>query len=585
MLPLRAKQVLSMLTRDRVRLDADVYAPEAPGPWPVLLMRQPYGRAIASTVVYAHPSWYAAQGYMVVIQDVRGRGSSEGEFRLFDSEIEDGEDAVSWAAQLPNSSGQVGMYGFSYQGMTQLFAAVNQPPALKTICPAMVAYDLYQDWAYEGGAFCLQTNLAWALQLSAETVRRQGDRPSYQRLYEAARQLPFGQSVPVDPEILRSLDSQSFYHQWLQQSQPSEYWEVRSPRHYLDRLTLPMLHIGGWFDAYLRGSLRLYEAMVKTHPAHRQQLVVGPWAHLPWGRRAGDLDFGASAVTPCDALQLAWFNHHLKGEPWPGDVGDVGDVGNAGDSRSYPAARTPVAEARQWHKDLPVRLFVMGINQWQDLPRWPIPEPAESCWFLTSTGLASLDPNSGALSQLSTGPGAQIIDVLVHDPWRPAPSLGGHNALPAGPVERSSCDQRSDVLTYTSLPLDGDRLILGQPVVTLFCAADAPSFDLSVVLSQVDWQGRAIALCQGHLRVNCAPNEIHEHRIPLATTALQIPARQALRLSISAASFPAYGTNPGTGALDAHLIEHRVMTLRVYSGGDYAACLHLPGEGVSDLKV
>jgi hypothetical protein len=109
-----------MLTRDGVRLDADIYRPEETGEFPVLLMRQPYGRAIASTVVYAHPTWYAQQGYIVVIQDVRGRGTSEGEFKLFANEIADGEDSVNWAANLPESSGKVGMYGFSYQGMTHL---------------------------------------------------------------------------------------------------------------------------------------------------------------------------------------------------------------------------------------------------------------------------------------------------------------------------------------------------------------------------------------------------------------------------------------------------------------------------------
>lgn len=143
------KSTTSMVTRDGVRLDADVYYPvtglELPSQFPVLVMRQPYGRAIASTVTYAHPHWYAAHGYIVVIQDVRGRGTSEGDFHLFIHEIDDGEDTINWAAQLPGSSGAVGMYGFSYQGMTQLYAAIAAPAPLKTICPAMVAYDFYRD--------------------------------------------------------------------------------------------------------------------------------------------------------------------------------------------------------------------------------------------------------------------------------------------------------------------------------------------------------------------------------------------------------------------------------------------------------
>src|SRR5687768_6769492 len=110
-------ETLSMTTRDGVRLDADVYRPALPGDYPVLLMRQPYGRRIATTVCFAHPAWYAAQGYIVVIQDVRGRGTSQGSFVLFEQEMADGEDTVNWAAALAGSNGAVGMYGFSYQGV------------------------------------------------------------------------------------------------------------------------------------------------------------------------------------------------------------------------------------------------------------------------------------------------------------------------------------------------------------------------------------------------------------------------------------------------------------------------------------
>ncbi|NEP63187.1 MAG: CocE/NonD family hydrolase, partial [Symploca sp. SIO2G7] len=190
MLSVKPKQTYSLRTRDGVRLDADVYCPDGDGPWPVLLMRQPYGRAIASTVVYAHPTWYAAHGYIVIIQDVRGRGTSEGTFDLFVHEVNDGYDSVQWAAELPGSDGQVGMYGFSYQGMTQLYAAQAEPPALKVLAPAMVGYDLYYDWAYENGALRLQAGLGWAIQLAAETARLRSDHSAFNALRAASRNLP-----------------------------------------------------------------------------------------------------------------------------------------------------------------------------------------------------------------------------------------------------------------------------------------------------------------------------------------------------------------------------------------------------------
>src|SRR6476646_2691032 len=277
MFPVRPKETASMFTRDRVRLDADVYRPDAEGEFPVLLMRQPYGRAIASTVVYAHPTWYAAHGYIVVIQDVRGRGMSEGKFDLFAHEIEDGFDTVNWAAELPGSSGQVGMYGFSYQGMTQLYAAIAKPPALKALCPSMIGYDLYSDWAYENGAFCLQANLGWAIQLAAETARLRGDEAAFQKLYVASRNLPLHDLMPARPHILKDLAPDSFYHDWLAHPEPDEYWARLSPETYMQdqNIDLPMLHVGGWFDPYLRGTLHLYRDFA-DRSQYPQHLVVGP---------------------------------------------------------------------------------------------------------------------------------------------------------------------------------------------------------------------------------------------------------------------------------------------------------------------
>ncbi|MCA1994521.1 MAG: CocE/NonD family hydrolase, partial [Coleofasciculus sp. S288] len=311
MLKVRQKETASMLTRDGVRLDADIYRPDGEGEFPVLLMRQPYGRAIASTVVYAHPSWYAAQGYIVVIQDVRGRGTSEGEFQLFTHEIPDGIEAVNWASQLPGSTGDVGMYGFSYQGMTQLYAASGRPPALKAICPAMIGYDLYTDWAYEGGAFCLQANLGWAVQLAAETARLRGDVRAYQVLYAASRNLPLYNPSPPFTESLRKYAPNAFYQEWLEHPEPGEYWENLSPN--LEGVDLPMLHIGGWFDTFLRGTIHLYRDMA-SRSAHPQKLIVGPWAHLPWGRKVGAVDYGSAAASPIDGIQVDWFNQLLKGQ-------------------------------------------------------------------------------------------------------------------------------------------------------------------------------------------------------------------------------------------------------------------------------
>ncbi|BAT53256.1 Peptidase S15 [Nostoc sp. NIES-3756] len=523
------KQTASMYTRDGVRLDADIYHPDAAGEFPVLLMRQPYGRAIASTVVYAHPTWYAAHDYIVIIQDVRGRGTSQGEFKLFAHEIADGEDTVNWAASLPGSNGQVGMYGFSYQGMTQLYAAIAKPPALKTICPAMIGYDLYTDWAYEGGAFCLQTNLAWAIQLATETARLQGDKQTYQALFAASRNLPLN-----NPEILQQLAPESFYHDWVAHPQPDAYWQELSPKTHFQDVDLPMLHIGGWFDTYLRGTLHLYKDMA-ARASTLQHLIVGPWAHLPWGRKVGEVDFGTQAASPIDEMQIRWFDYFLKGI-------------NTGSLNNYP-----------------VYLFEMGSNMWQYIPIIKILN--QKTYYLSTTGLASIREDAGTLTP-NPQP-SEHKDVLVHDPWRPVPSVGGHAAIAAGVFERSHIDVRADVLTYTSEPLTADLHLLGDVIVEISCTADQPSYDLCAVLSQVYPDGRVYNLTQGYLHCPDATSHI-TRKIQLQTTCVRISQGNSLRLSLSAACYPAYAMNSGNGSVphSDSLLNAKVITLTVTCGGE-----------------
>ncbi len=562
----QTRQTHSMRTRDGVRLDADVYYPTA-GPadaesFPVLLMRQPYGRAIASTVVYAHPRWYAAQGYIVVIQDVRGRGTSEGTFHLFAHEVEDGEDTVEWAAQLPGSDGQVGMYGFSYQGMTQLQAAQAQPKPLKTIAPAMTGYYLYEDWAYENGALCLQIGLTWALQLAAETARLETATATHQKLVAAAHHLPLFDPVPARPNILADIDS--FFHDWVAHPHRDSYWQKLTPQ--LDPVDLPMLHIGGWFDPYLRGDLRLYQEM-SARSSHPHPLWIGPWGHIPWGRKVGAVDFGPAAISPIDSLQIRWFDRVLKGKDW--QVEDL--IG--GESGA----------------DLPVCLFEMGRNQWRQLADWP--EPLMKTYFLQSDGLANIREDRGVLVETANMLSALNQDVIVHDPWNPAPALGGHSAIPAGVFERTAVDSRGDVLTYTTAPLTAELRVAGVVEVDCAIAASTPSYDLCAVLSRVR-DGKVYNLTQGYQRADridqrefAETTEQPTFSLKLHPTCFSLEPGEALRLSLSAACFPAYPVNPGTGAQPGatRLIDAQVITLSITTGGANGSRLRLPVMNASRI--
>ncbi|MEM9807818.1 MAG: CocE/NonD family hydrolase [Cyanobacteria bacterium P01_D01_bin.56] len=537
-LSVKPKQVQSCLTRDGIRLDTDVYYPEGKGPWPVLLMRQPYGREIASTVVYAHPTWYASHGYIVAIQDVRGRGTSEGEFDLFAHEVNDGYDSVQWASQLPTSTGQVGMYGFSYQGMTQLYAAQAAPSALKVLAPAMVGYDLYHDWAYENGALRLQAGLGWAIQLAAETARLKGDTTAFSALRAASRNLPLNGAVTAAPEVLKQHAPDSFWHDWLAHPKNDEYWQSLKPD--LTDVDLPMLHVGGWFDPYLTGDIRLFKEMM-GRSQYPQHFWVGPWTHLPWSRNVGHVDFGSEAMNPIDQLQVRWFDYFLKGQ---------GDL----DTHS-------------------INLFEMGHNGWRCFDAWPSDTKLRKYWF-QSSGLAGMREDDGRLSDVATA--ENMSDVLVHDPWRPVPAFGGHASWPGGSCDLTILDGRSDILTYTTPLLERDLAVAGEVAVTLHIQTDAASYDVCAVLSAVQPDGHVFNLTQGYRRV-FEPSDVPV-TVPLQPTCFRLSAGQALRLSISGACFPAYTVNSGsvTDVPDTvPTIEHQIITLAINQGPDTLLVLPL----------
>ncbi len=528
-----------MRTREGLRLDADVYRPSGEGDHPVLLMRQPYGRQIASTVCYAHPAWYAAHGYIVAIQDVRGRGSSEGEFSLFANEAEDGADAIAWAAALSGSTGVVGMYGFSYQGETQLLAASVGAPALKAIAPAMVGWDLRQYWAYENDAFCLAAGMSWALQLGAETAKRAGDSEAFHALFAASRALPLNDAVQARPAVIERWRRYApHYFDWLEQDAASPYWAQISPSAHANALTAqgpPALFISGWYDTHLPGTVAAFRHYEQAGGAPAR-LVIGPWAHFPWGRSLGAADFGDSAVGQIDQLQISWFDQWLKG--------------------AEPKRQTPV------------RLFDMGANSWQDFASW---QQESAAWAISGDGRAALDEQSGKITcGVQPEPGA---DYLVHDPWRPVPSIGGAFALPAGPAERTAIDARPDVLTYTSERLTKPLTLAGAPEAVLHLSSQSASIDASCVLSRVDPAGRAFHLTEGYRHCSRTPDA--PVTIPLRPVCATLSPGERLRLSVAGASFPNFPVNPGDGAnpTAATIQQARVITLVLHHEG---SALRLP---------
>src|SRR5271155_4681640 len=222
----RLERAQQFTLSDGIVLVSDHYYPPGAGPRPTLLMRQPYGRDIASTVVYAHPLWFARHGYNVVIQDVRGRGDSQGEFYPFRSEARDGAETIAWLCTRPEANGRIGMYGFSYQGMTQLLAAAEQPEGLVCIAPGMTAFDLYHGWFYHNGALRLASSLGWGLQMLKADTRRLQLREASDLLERAWANLPAQTGVlPFrDPPALHGGALPGYVLDWFDHPDPGEYW-------------------------------------------------------------------------------------------------------------------------------------------------------------------------------------------------------------------------------------------------------------------------------------------------------------------------------------------------------------------------
>ncbi|WP_425052836.1 CocE/NonD family hydrolase [Psychromarinibacter sp. S121] len=531
-LPIEGPTRHGFLTRDGVELVADIWKPAGSGRYPVMLMRQPYGRRIASTIVLAHPAWYAAQGYVVVIQDVRGCGDSGGRFSVLSNEAEDGAETLAWAAELPFGTGQVATYGFSYQAMTQYLALAGARKAGTKLPDAMVpvmgGWNIETDWAYEGGAFRMALHQNWALQMAAEQARRAGDMDEYQDFLNAAEQgVHFGPR-PAYAEILDRADGHiGHYGDWREGR--AESFASIAPETALsaDPLDIPALHVAGWLDFMFDGTLAAYRAF-QARSAAPQRLIVGPWAHLPWGRHVG-VDLGEAAGDGVDADIVAFLDHHLKGVEQEGP---------------------------------PCRLFDLGANCWRDLARFP--EHYDHSLFLSSDGRAATTTTAGTLAR---APDGEAQDFVVHDPWRPAPAVGLHWAFPGVYCDRRVADDRTDVAVYTTAPLEAELRLAGPVAAELHVGSDCPSHDLNCTLSVIRPDGTALTLTGGHLRVadSAAPGA---RLVAMRAVCATVPAGARLRLSIQMAAWPTFAINPGTGVRPEQAArgEAAVTTIDIRSG-------------------
>ena len=550
--------------RDGVRLATDIYRPDKPGQFPVLLQRLPYGKQILERV-FLDPTQTAQRDYVVLAQDSRGRFDSEGEWYPFHCEINDGYDAVEWAAAQPWSNGKVGMYSGSYIGATQWLAAIAQPPHLVTIAPATATSDFHDSWVYHtGGAFDLIFNVGWAVSVCGDTAQRLGIKePTVEKA--GATRVAIGEIIARDPEaamamlgqlqgILQPLYSYRplrelpplkrlapWFADWIDHPEADPYWQRINFAAQYHKVHVPALHITGWYDVFLGGSIANYLGMLKHGPTpavrHGQKLIIGPWYHGPFTPQTtqiGEVNFGPQAGIDFTTVQWRWFDQWLKG------------------------LNTGIME------EAPIRLFVMGDNAWRNEWEWPLARTQWTRYYLHSGGRANTLTGDGTLS--TQPPENEQPDHFIYDPHDPVPTRGGC-LLPIGSApgmfDQREIEARADVLVYTTPPLSEAVEVTGSVIVELWASTSAPDTDFTAKLVDVYPDGRAMNLCEGIIRARyrasqetpalgsfsglVTPGAIYPFRIDLWATSNVFQAGHSIRLEISSSNFPHFDPNSNTG--------------------------------------
>jgi hypothetical protein len=527
---------VAMKTRDGVTLYADIYRPKAPGKFPVILMRTPYDKSVSWAVSPVFKM--VPRGYVVVIQDVRGRYTSEGEWYPFRHEQADGFDTVEWVAALPYSDGKVGMIGASYVGATQMLAAIARPPHLTAIAPNMTASNYHDGWTYQGGAFEQWFNQNWTSQLAQNTLQRVIDANT--NALVGAPTLPlanypvfnFGQ-LAADAQLTAAIAP--YYLDWLAHPDYDEYWKQWSIEEHFSDIGVPMLQVGGWYDIFNGGTLRDYmgaKAHGSTDAARTQQhLLIEIGGHAGFGRRIGDVDFGPHAIENVytDVI-LDWYDFELK------------NIRN------------------EFATDKPVKLFVMGANEYHQEDDWPPPQAQPTKYFLHSAGKANSLRGDGSLSTLA--PKSEPVDSYDYDPANPTPTMGGplccdeHHMEP-GPRDQRSVENRDDVLVFSTGPLARDLEATGPVTADLFVKSSAVDTDFTAKLVDVGPDGFAQDLTEGILRMRYRnspehaalmnPGQVYEISIDLWGTSNVFLRGHSIRLEISSSNFPRFDHNLNTG--------------------------------------
>ncbi len=519
---------------DGITLVADHYYPQVAGDFPTILRRTPYGRNASLSPIGLFTAFcaqlFAERGYHVLVQDVRGRGESEGNFAPFENETADGRATLDWLPRQPWFNGALGLWGESYNGYTQWAVTPDAPAYLKALVPA-ISSSLGYSYAYSpDGVFYLYGLLNWMTMLEASkqmgrwllVTLRGKTRPNAERMVAAFAHLPVGET----DEVALGWPV-PYYRNWLAHPDASDpYWQAMDYRATLPELAAPVHLVGGWYDIFLTEMLRDYTALQAA--GRNPYLTIGPWTH------------GLDATFESLRQALPWFATHLKGEP---------------------AALRP-------H---PVRYYVMGADEWREADSWP-PSTQATPYFLHSS------------RQLTTATPEPLAppDVYRYNPADPTPSLGGPLITPPnGAMDNRTLEVRPDVLSYTSAPLAEDVEIIGAVAATLYVQSSLAETDFFVRLCDVFPDGRSINICDGLQRIRPGDGDVQPDgsiriQVDMAQTAMRFCAEHRIRIQVSSGAHPRFNRNLGTSEPVATATQMRDARLAVYHDQAHPSLVLLP---------
>lgn len=506
--------------RDGTLLATDIYRPDNADSYPVIITRTPYGKDNPEHKYSFAGELFAKQGYVFICQDVRGKFNSEGNFYPYINESLDGYDTVRWASSQSWSNGKTGTYGFSYWGSTQWLTAPVAGNRFNAMVPIVTSQNIYKRWIYNG-IYRINDILCWHY-THAPRVSRDTSAINWS---DAIWHLPLIEADDALGEDIRH------YNDWLLHPTPGTYWNSMNVDDRVSSIKAPALIIDGWYDYYLDHAIDDYNRMVTrsgSSSARKSMLVIGPWVHTS-GSKFDDVDFGNDAGFMQNVKTiLTWYNFWLKGEE-----NGITEEG-------------------------PVKIFVMGINQWRSEKQWPLERTEYTRYYLDSNGNAGTSLTDGTLD-IEQGKG-RPSDSYTYDPKDPVPSIGGTSiygdAVP-GPVDQAEVESRNDVLVYTTAPMKEDTEITGPVKLVIYASATTRDTDLFATLTDVYPDGKSINLKTGGVRARyrnglyredlMVPGKVYRIEITVGATSNVFKKGHRIRLQVSSSRFPEFSRNLNTG--------------------------------------